>query len=154
MNGRTRLQNATRFELAAAADLRRRGWDVELFGVELLSETAIGWLQTTPSAVRWLPDLLARRGPDVIGIDAKDSLSRDRDRHSIERDSIRAAIAFEHYSGLRELFVFPDGCVIRPHTAYRVSHPGPPNVHGSGTPFRLIYCSACVPAADVFGEAS
>lgn len=153
MNGRTRLQVAHVDELRLSADLRRRGWDVEMFGVELLTETARGWLVTTPSAVRWLPDLLARRGSDVIAVDAKASLSRDGDRHAVERDSIRAAIAFEHYSGLRELFVFPDGCVIRPHTAYRSSHPGPPNVNGSGTPFRLIYCSACVPSAVVFGEA-
>jgi hypothetical protein len=145
----TRLDIGHGFERVVAGELRSRGWAVEPFGIELLTPSAKGWLIATGSPARWLPDLIAKRARDVVVIDAKSSLRHDR--HSVETRSALAAVGFEQWTGIRELFVFPDGCVARPETVIDRGEPGRLTAFGSGKPYHLIACTACLAGAAVFG---
>jgi hypothetical protein len=152
--GFDRLRSGERWELRVRSGLQARGWDVELFGTELLTDAARAWLQATPTALRWLPDLIARRGVDVIAIDPKYGGLGNHDAHTIETASVRAGLGFERWTGLPELFVFPDGCVCPPEIANRYGTEGRFRGKGSGTPFLLVPCAKCLRVENVFGRVS
>jgi hypothetical protein len=138
-------------------DLRRKGWIVESFGQGQLSAATRMALCTCvdsegqPTALRWLPDLLAVCGHVAVLIDAKSGERwRTTGNLDIEKAALAAAVRFSHALKVDVYFIFTDGSAISARELDRcakwdVSWRG----RGSGTPFWLFRKGDTRPCLDL-----
>lgn len=143
-------------EVAVKDLLVEYGWNVQPWGQGLWTERIRADLQMRypPTLWRWIPDMIATRGPRAILVDPKTEWRIDTPNFSIEQSALIAHQDMAHL-GLDIVYVFsgflcnwmPRIAVSFLSTQLRQETKG-----GSGTPFALIPKSDCVPLADVFGQ--
>lgn len=132
------------------------GWQAEPYGQALLSEDmrrALRRCRTLAgrkAPVRWMPDIIAVRSPEVRFIDAKAGQKWEATgNHDIEADALQAALRWSDALSADVWFIFTDG---RGVTARRIGlceyvRPGRFAGNGSGTPFWLLpraICAECI----------
>jgi hypothetical protein len=137
-------------------DLSRKGWFVEPFGQGQVSAAMRRVLQACtdweghPTALRWLPDLLAVCGHLAVLIDAKSGERwHTTGNLDIEKAALAAAVRFSHALKIDVFFIFSDGSAISAVQLDRcvkwdVSWRG----HGSSTPFWLFQKADTWPCLD------
>lgn len=140
--------------------LRDSGWDAERFGQGQLSETMRLHLRQIkpPTAVRWLPDIIAGRTTalrtsTIRYVDAKAGETwRKTGNHAVEVSPVNADDEWQLYSGTEVFYVFTDGGVATPErvraTGWKCCGVGPHR-----TDFWLFPRVACKPFEAVFGIA-
>lgn len=130
--------------------LRERGWHVSLYGQRALTD---GVRITGQSALRWGPDLVASHGQETVLIDVKGGYSRGTRRHSITRDSLRAALQWEALGELPFYFVLSgDLRVMEPRDVLAAVSGRRPRIddvpavafvpHGTGQEFDAVFAWA------------
>jgi hypothetical protein len=129
--------------------LEQQGWTADPFGQALLSEDMQCHLRRTPTAARWLPDIIAAHGDIVIYVDAKASYAHQTGNHAVESASTSALDLWQTFTGCCVFYAFPhhdrDTFV---SLADWQTHKRAGNYRGSGsgTPFDLARCTdICVP---------
>ena len=153
-----RLAVATRWETVALEALRRNSWDAEPFGQGQLPKRMRDHLRDFPTAVRWMPDIIAARfyptGLHVVRyVDVKAGEAwRRTGNHSVEVAAMNAAERWQDFAGNPVYYLFSDGYVITAEDAREVCSERPWMGSGSGTPFVVFPREACRPFRDVFGD--
>lgn len=172
-----RLALGNAVEGSITATLEARGLLVRKFGQALLAPDVREVLKMTNSLLRWLPDLVGWRPvrPRIFLIDAKGTMRRDTQNHSIELRVLLAA----HFTMLPTFFIcndhkaldaatiWPDGPILRTccdgcrekalgdPTGRLLPSKCPEHVRkggrGSGTPYALIRRTECQSLESLFG---
>lgn len=147
-----RMELASSHESAVLARLISLGWDAFPFGQGLLIEKNRNSLKKVRTNIRWCPDMVAIGGSMLISVDAKAGDAwRKTGNHDAEISAIRSLTAWSLYSGFPSYFVFSDFTCATPQMMDDRGFDGKFYGNGSGTPFRLIKVSDCLPFDDVFG---
>lgn len=122
-----------------AEQLTLRGWEVNFWGQGLLTRNLRDALRGTDSFIRWIPDLIASKGKELVLIDCKSRMtSRNTGRHAVERAAVHAHLQLVAWTGLPVYYVFDDLGVLAPHDVLIAGQEGPHSVVGSGSPYFLI----------------
>jgi hypothetical protein len=126
-------------EQYVAEQLTLRGWEVNPWGQGLLTRKLQDALRVTDSFIRWIPDLIAAKGKDLVLIDCKARMtSRNTGRHAVERAAVHAHLQLVAWTRLPVYYVFDDLGVLSPHDVLIAGQEGPHSVAGSGSPYFLI----------------
>ncbi|MFE5890477.1 hypothetical protein ACFQ6E_16275 [Streptomyces sp. NPDC056462] len=116
-----------------------RGWEVNPWGQGLLTRKLQEALRVTDSFIRWIPDLIAAKGTDLVLIDCKARMtSRNTGRHAVERAAVHAHLQLVAWTRLPVYYVFDDLGVLSPHDILIAGQEGPHGIAGSGSPYFLI----------------
>lgn len=152
MNGwHDRKEIGERHEQHVMAQLRRRGWQVHPFGQGTFPAAIQTALCTVDSAVRYLPDMIAARGPDVVMIDAKTSL-QGSGRYSVSVKCVTAGVHFTSvHAPVPLYFVFGDLTVLTPDEVMHYRRHS--TLHRSGA-YYVVTTSHAHPFDHVFGAAA
>jgi hypothetical protein len=137
-----RLQHALSWESKVVAKLERCGWLATPFGQGQLPEPQRALLRRLPTALRWMPDILATRagpaGPFCVLIDAKGGdRHKSTGNHGIETASLNALLEWKRLAKVPCVIVTPDWLVHDVEYIAANSWKGPRYGNGSGTPYRL-----------------
>jgi hypothetical protein len=123
--------------------LEERGWHAYTWGQGLFCDDVRTALLARQPAVlwRWIPDLIAVKGPRLVLVDPKTDLFGDTDNFSIEILALTAHKVMTAL-GLAIVYVWQDFTTntpdrLRVHRWVTEPHPRPGR--GSGTPFALVY---------------
>ncbi|MFF9143893.1 hypothetical protein ACF1BN_03380 [Streptomyces sp. NPDC014861] len=110
-------------------------------------------LHHTSSSLRWMPDLIAAQGRQVVLIDCKSRMtSRASRRHVIERAAITAHLQLVAWTQLPLYYIFDNLDLLTPYDALSYGQEGPRTTAGSGTPYLLVPAGQSMPFEDVFGR--
>ena len=154
-----RFTPARKWEVELAEGLRARGWQVTEFGQGQLTPDAHQALREwrdsygRPSLIRWLPDLLAWRGPDVYMVDAKSESGRDTGNVAVELDAFQVGVHIEQILNTPMLYVWKCGAATPRliENRWKQRKDGL-RTNGSGTSFLLVDKSHLQPLSVVFGD--
>jgi hypothetical protein len=173
-----RLERGVQWEVALSHKLERWGWAVAPFGVATLpGVVSLGRVREggpppgalyqallnyrdhkgQPSGLRWLPDMIAARGPMLCLIDAK-SGRHDTGNYAIEYRALMVGRVLELEFRTPVFYVWDDGGVLTPqvivlnYPQIKVCMPedNDPFVRGSREPFVLVSKRFALPANEVF----
>lgn len=177
-----RLERGVQWEIALSHKLEKWGWAVAPFGVATLpGVVSLGRVRDggpppgalykalleyrdakgRPSGLRWLPDMIAARGPLLRLIDAK-SGRHDTGNYAVEYRSLMIGRIVEVEFNTPVFYVWDDGGVLSPR-AIALNYPQievrtPADYEfftkGSREPFVLVSKRIARPATEVFGTGS
>lgn len=139
-----RMLTAREHELAVRARLEAAGWLVDWFGQAQIPEAMRKVIRTCPTALRWLPDMIATRegpaGNDIVFVDAKTGRD-DTPNYCVEIESVKALAKFEEFTSIKCLYVMCDFKVLDTQTIVKYGRKVDDGYNagaGSGTPYYLI----------------
>lgn len=133
-----RMAIAESHEEAVLERFRRFGWHAHPFGQTLFSEPFRRELKRSSSDLRWLPDVIAIRGTDVVLADAKTELRDDTPNHAIEIRSVESHIRIQKaFPRITIYYVWPDFTICTPNWLKEHSRQYTGPTTGSGTPMLL-----------------
>ena len=140
-----------RHEARVAAELEALRWTVHPCGQGTYPSAVQQALGRSQSALRYFPDLLAARGPDVIAVDCKARLgSANTGRFAISRACLRAGLMFLGTNEPMPLYyVFGDLTVLTPA---EVMHYCSVSLRHPGGAYYLVSTRYAHPFSEVFGE--
>lgn len=158
MNGQQRMHVGIGHEVAVTEWLAARRWLVQPWGQGLIREEIRAALGTRwpPVLWRWIPDLIAVRGRQVVLVDPKTSLRNDTPNFAIEQSAVIAHSIMAHL-GLQIVYVFADfSCNEVRHLkiAHRTMDSERLMTGGSGTPYVLVRKADQRPFDDIFGPSA
>lgn len=151
---RDRLSATLEHERGVLLAARRDGWTACPFGQGLLDETVRAALRTIDTPLRFLPDIVAVRGPAAYLIDAKTETRFDTPNFAIQTDALVAGHSWSRFAALPLVFVWADyRCnfswdLLANDAPLRRGHW---TGNGSGTPFYLWPKTAARPFDSLFG---
>lgn len=177
-----RLERGVQWEIALSHRLEKWGWAVAPFGVStlpgvvslgrvgrggpppgVLYKTLLDYRDHTgnPSRLRWLPDMIAARGPNLCLIDAK-SGRHDTGNYAIEAQALIVGRLLVEQFHTPVFYVWDDGGVITPQTVVinypqievRVPDDDDFHVRGSREPFVLVSKRYAITAYEIFGTSN
>lgn len=156
MNGQQRMHVGVGHEVAVTEMLAARRWVVQPWGQGLIREEIRAALVTRwpPVLWRWIPDLIAVRGKQVVLVDPKTSLRNDTPNFSIEQNALLAHSIMAHL-GLQIVYVFADfSCneVRYLKIEHRTMDSHRLMTGGSGTPYVLVRKADQRAFDDIFGS--
>lgn len=132
-----RMYVAVEWEASARRHLSLMGWAAEPFGQGQMSTILRDAIANKPTALRYMPDIVAVRGDDIRFIDAKAQLRTDTSNWSIEHAAWRADVLY--WASIHPVYyAFPDLTAINAMAITNpVVHAGQ-GTNGSGTDFILV----------------
>lgn len=139
-----------RHEVRVAHELGTHGWTVHPCGQGTYPSALQQALGHSQSALRYFPDLLAARGPDVVAVDCKARLgSANARRFAISRACLRAGLMFLGANEPMPLYyVFGDLAVLTPA---EVMHYCSVGLRHPGGAYYLVSTRHAHPFIEVFG---
>lgn len=139
-------------EVSVRDRLPQHGWDVQDFGQGVLTERLrSAWRFKEPKIMwRWIPDLVAAKGSQVVLIDPKSGLRDDTDNFAVEMSAWMSHMAMLPL-GLPIIYVFSDFTCNTPERLRPVGWITPRDPRR--TPFVLVRKADQRPFEWAFGEA-
>lgn len=144
-----RLSQGVAWERRVGNELARRGWTACLWGQGELPPGVAKALRQTRSPLRWLPDILAVRGQEVVLVDAKSGGGKDV--HFIERASWDTARRLAASLGVEVHFAFSDMTTANAETVGNRATYHAGSSRGSGEPFLILAVADTFPFDQTFG---
>jgi hypothetical protein len=139
-------------ERRVAQELVLRGWDVNAWGQGVLTEAVRSALRGTDSSLRWTPDLVAAKGPQVFLIDCKSRMtSHTTHRHAVERAAVMAHLQLVAWTQLPVCYIFDNLDVLTPLDILMSGRTGPHSARGSGSAYYLVPAARSLAFDEVFG---
>ena len=102
-------------------ELEKRGWTVDKWGQDILSDEVSRALRRTDSTMRWEPDFVTACGSTIRFVDAKGSLrgGGNTDRNFVSSRSIAAHLRLSAERDIPVYYVFGDLGVLTPAEVMR-----------------------------------